>query len=429
MLKSLISWTRNYILLTRELYIRTPFIQKISPSSEVKQPTLCQHIKNNKMSTLIEYININYQLKGFSILNYLKFKDYSAQDRENVEKLIKESVDSILNDEKTTSYLHDICNFIKEGEFMELRTDAYNAFWTRKQIAENRNKQKADEILDNRSSKRLKLKLVVSEKTVVGETIKNAAINIYYKKNYQNLKNSEKNIVSHGFNSILDLGDCSDEGQKKLFTKKEWEELQEKFNGTIQTWKRLDSDIKHELKKIENIAVEDLKKAYVMCLKKKAEYAFTPKEKYFECYAQVLKTIKFKPSLLFADNKNNEYTEADFVNKLWAPLFESFFRDFTTITLKWGESVCEDSTSAKKDSMTGSTKNIIGDKVDLRIISAAGHDVMNVEFARHLGDSKYYEDRRKILRESKNNGDFVYSVVFSNQQTPNSQSRVSCYIE
>lgn len=48
-----------------------------------------------------------------------------------------------------------------------------------------------------------------------------------------------------------------------------------------------------------------------------------------------LKTIKFTPSFLFSDNKNNEYTEADFVNKLWAPLFESFFRDSPNVTLKW----------------------------------------------------------------------------------------------
>ncbi|KAI9344470.1 hypothetical protein BD770DRAFT_190131 [Pilaira anomala] len=145
-----------------------------------------------------------------------------------------------------------------------------------------------------------------------------------------------------------------------------------------------------------------------MCLKKQAEYAFTPKEKYFECYAQVLKLIKFTPSFLFSDNKKNEYTEADFVNKLWAPLFESFFRDSPNVTLKWGESVCEDSTAIKKDSITGSVKNIIGDKVDLRITSAAGHDVINVEFARNPDDTKYYGDRRKILRESKNNADFVY---------------------
>ncbi|GAA5796865.1 hypothetical protein HPULCUR_002243 [Helicostylum pulchrum] len=365
------------------------------------------------MSTLTEYININYQLEDFSILNYLKFKNYSAQDRANAERLIKESVDSILNDETTTSYLRDICNSIKEGEFMVGLTKFYRN--NQLLISDNRNKQKADEVLDNRSSKRLKSKLVISEKTVPGETIKNAAINTYYNKSYKNLKNSDKNIVSHGFNSILDLSDCSDDGQKKLFTAKEWKELQEKFKGTIQTWRRLDSDIKHELKEIEKIAVENLKEAYVMCLKKQAEYAFTPKEKYFECYAQVLKTIKFTPSFLFSDNKNNEYTEADFVNKLWAPLFESFFRDYPNVTLKWGESVCEDSTSVKKDSITGSAKNIIGDKVDLRIISAAGHDVINVEFARHPGDTKYYGDRRKILRESKNNADFVYRSTCVNK--------------
>lgn len=36
---------------------------------------------------------------------------------------------------------------------------------------------------------------------------------------------------------------------------------------------------------------------------------------------------------------------------------------------------------------------------------------MNVEFARCADDTKYGEDRRKILRESKNNGDYVYRAA------------------
>ncbi|GAA5812327.1 hypothetical protein MFLAVUS_005778 [Mucor flavus] len=68
-----------------------------------------------------------------------------------------------------------------------------------------------------------------------------------------------------------------------------------------------------------------------------------------------------------------------------------------------------------ENSITGSAKNVIGDKVDLRIISAAGHDVINVEFARHPSDTKYYEDRRNILRGSKNNADFVYRSTCVNK--------------
>ncbi|RCH98227.1 hypothetical protein CU097_002595, partial [Rhizopus azygosporus] len=42
---------------------------------------------------------------------------------------------------------------------------------------------------------------------------------------------------------------------------------------------------------------------------------------------------------------------------------------------------------------------------------AEGHDALNVEFARCADDTKYGEDRRKILRESKNNGDYVYRAA------------------
>ncbi|KAI7901475.1 uncharacterized protein BX663DRAFT_572103 [Cokeromyces recurvatus] len=137
------------------------------------------------------------------------------------------------------------------------------------------------------------------------------------------------------------------------------------------------------------MAAEDLKQAYVMCLQKQAEHAFTNKERYFECYAHI-----------------------DFVNKLWTPIFELYFCDAPNVILKWGETVLEKtpllytaSTLAKQAHTICDRMTSIGDKVDLRIISTAGHDVLNFEFAR------YSEDRRKILRESKNNGDYVYRAT------------------
>ncbi|CEI87434.1 hypothetical protein RMCBS344292_01847 [Rhizopus microsporus] len=328
--------------------------------------------------------------------------------------MIKCTIDSMLDDEDTNNTLRDICNSIKEGDFMELRASAYNEFWTRRQLINNRNKQKADEALDqSRSSKRLKSKLKISERNALSEIIKNGAIDKYYNKLYKSLSCSEKNIISNGVNSILDLSDFSSDGQKKLFTKKEWSDLQQTFNSQTQMWKKLEIDVKQDLKLIEKMAVEDVKQAYIMCLQKQVEHAFTQKEKYFECYAHILKIIQYSASFLFHDNKTKQLTESDYVNRIWAPIFQSYFRDVPNVRLKWGDSVGEDSTSIKKDSSTttSSTKNVIGDKVDLRIISTEGHDVLNVEFARCADDTKYGEDRRKILRESKNNGDYVYRAA------------------
>lgn len=43
---------------------------------------------------------------------------------------------------------------------------------------------------------------------------------------------------------------------------------------------------------IIQMAMDNIKEAYVMCLTKLAERAFTDKDKYFECYAQMLVVIK-----------------------------------------------------------------------------------------------------------------------------------------
>ncbi|KAI8979880.1 hypothetical protein BDB01DRAFT_852007 [Pilobolus umbonatus] len=176
--------------------------------------------------------------------------------------MIKHTVNSIIEDENTNISLRDICIAIKYGNFMELRTKAYAEFWTQKHIIENINKTKAEENLDqNRSSKRLKSKLKISETNNTSRTIKNAAIDKYYNKHYRSLSYSEKNIISNGLNSILDLSDFSLDGQMKLFTNKEWTGLQQRYNTKIQLWKQLDCNVKKDLKLIEKMAVEDLKEA------------------------------------------------------------------------------------------------------------------------------------------------------------------------
>lgn len=98
--------------------------------------------------------------------------------------------------------------------------------------------------------------------------------------------------------------------------------------------------------------------------------------------------------------KKKKYTEAAYVNNLWAPLVETFFRD-SRFSLKWGDSVSNESSTSRKDAEPNESSNVIGGKIILRIISQSGHDVLNFEFACHSGNLKYGKDRRKILREAK----------------------------
>ncbi|KAI8635806.1 hypothetical protein BD408DRAFT_438559 [Parasitella parasitica] len=61
-------------------------------------------------------------------------------------------------------------------------------------------------------------------------------------------------------------------GQRNLFTKEEWLKLNSKWNKQ-KNWDQLDDVVQRMLKKIENLALNDLKKAYVKTLSYQSKYA------------------------------------------------------------------------------------------------------------------------------------------------------------
>ncbi|CEP11461.1 hypothetical protein [Parasitella parasitica] len=144
-------------------------------------------------------------------------------------------------------------------------------------------------------AKVLKKKKLPAEKDAIlksgqstGTIIKHHAQDLYFGKQYHKLDNVQKDSISNGFNSILDLTNNSPErnGQRSLFTNEEWLKLNKKWNKQ-KNWDQLDDDVQRMLKKIENLAVYDLKKAYVKTLSYQTEYALTENEVYFEVYACV----------------------------------------------------------------------------------------------------------------------------------------------
>jgi hypothetical protein len=55
-------------------------------------------------------------------------------------------------------------------------------------------------------------------------------------------------------NSIIDLSNEIKQGQRSLFTKEEWKQVQAKHNADKVVWTVFDAQLKGELKKIEKVS-------------------------------------------------------------------------------------------------------------------------------------------------------------------------------
>ncbi|KAG1317933.1 hypothetical protein G6F62_012625 [Rhizopus arrhizus] len=137
--------------------------------------------------------------------------------------------------------------------------------------------------------------------------------------------------------------------------------------------------IERDLLKIEQMAVDDLKKAYQLCLKLQIQYAFTPDEAYFEIYAHVIRLLNKHNSILKNELVKSP-TEQDFVGEVWTPIMSSIFNN-RDLYLKWGDSVPQISTTARKRLCE---EEKMGDRVDMRVVTnieGTAHDISTGEFA------------------------------------------------
>lgn len=254
---------------------------------------------------------------------------------------------------------------------MILRSKSCSDFWKRLQV-QSIKRGRVEQALNERKSKRIKNKneIFPEEKDEkldglqsVGTTIKKQSSLHLLNHKYSELDDNEKCIVSNGFNSILDFTDNrKSSNHKALFTKNQWAMLQQKWLKKI-AWKELGGDVVCDLKEIEEAAILDLKTAYALCLQKRAEHAFTEKEKYFEVYSNLMQIMHRNPKVL-SSNNNSCLTEADYVVKIWSKIFEAVFGDGDMFCV-WDESVNKESSAAKTGNK--STKTLIGDKVDGRV--------------------------------------------------------------
>ncbi|CAO3694771.1 unnamed protein product [Rhizopus stolonifer] len=117
----------------------------------------------------------------------------------------------------------------------------------------------------------------------VATMIKKHAQTTYKDNIYHKLYETQKNAISNGFNSIVDLtdNDSNNGSQRNLFTDNQWAKLNCLFNKQ-KKWTCIDNDIQKKLKIIEKLAKTDLKAAYLACLNSQITYAMTSDEVYFE---------------------------------------------------------------------------------------------------------------------------------------------------
>lgn len=145
---------------------------------------------------------------------------------------------------------------------------------------------------NNKRQKVLREKKLPAEKDAIlksgkstGTLIKHHAQDLYFGKLYHKLNNAEKDSISNGLNSILDLTNNSvDENSQRSLLEAEWLDLNKKWNKQ-KNWDRLDDSIQKKLKSIENLACISLKKAYIKALSYQIKYALTDNEAFFEVYA------------------------------------------------------------------------------------------------------------------------------------------------
>ncbi|KAG0168165.1 hypothetical protein DFQ28_000181, partial [Apophysomyces sp. BC1034] len=371
--------------------------------------------------SLKDFILKQKRRSDFKITDYYELRGVCNEDRDNVEAFIKEAIQKIQNEDiEKSHFLKEFCEEFSAGDYMILRSDECKEYWEQKRLSEQykTSKRSTEEEADKRRSKRLKTKLIFpSERDEilngflesVGTTIKRQAHEIYMGKCYSKLDQSSKDIISNGFNSILDLTD--NKNQKLPFTVAQWTKLKELWQKK-KNWRSLETEISDELKHIEKLADGDIKEAYKTSLAKQIQYAFTPNEAYFKVYSTILSSLNLRKSI-YSFSAKNQNTEEDYVIKVWAPIISAVFDDLP-LFCKWGDSISNHSTEAKKTADPSSST--VGDKVDCRICTKGSDgkimDLINIEFANTTQDWKYHVDHRKILRESKVMADIFYESPF-----------------
>ncbi|KAI9475676.1 MAG: hypothetical protein EXX96DRAFT_540259 [Benjaminiella poitrasii] len=298
-----------------------------------------------------------------------------------VDQEIKTAVTEILGDPNTERSLKNVAI----SDFRKVATDEQEASTSHLddsvlQGYNTRSRAKKPAAIEDENFVEIDGVILEGMEKSVGSTIKTEAT-------FSNLSEEGKYSVYLSLNSIIDLSNNSTAPgtQRSFFSGLAWQQLKNLVYES-RTMPQPPENVEDDLREIEQMADSNLKNSYQLCLRLQAKHAFTPEEHYFEIYAHISKNA----------------TEQDFVNEAWTPIMAALFND-EKLVLKWGDSVPLITALSKRRSLP--EENVLGDRVDLRVMTSFNggvYDVMAAEFANSkLGPSKFTSDHLKILRKSK----------------------------
>ncbi|KAG1167014.1 hypothetical protein G6F36_012724 [Rhizopus arrhizus] len=198
----------------------------------------------------------------------------------------------------------------------------------------------------------------------------------------------DRQVMTNGLSSILDLCDQSLNSQQWLFSLKQWHELLERFSFLKLQSSCLNKQVLDTIRIVTNCCQPEGNMtsavAYTKALKDQAERAEDMLA--YKIAKHSLKLLGDYPLMLIKSTPIN-YTESDYL----------------LVRIKTGESIFSTSTASKKG-FYPDAKDIRGFKIDIRFVVDVGRkeiDVAVAEVAKNDSKDKTISDQEKLLREGK----------------------------
>ncbi|ORX44598.1 hypothetical protein DM01DRAFT_1411273 [Hesseltinella vesiculosa] len=345
------------------------------------------------------YIAENYtNLDLIKIYNVL----FSTTPRELAEQSVRQVIEELCLDENEN--VSEWASKMKDNKYQILNNPQCHAYWSLRRKAEAEAEGIAAlqlKAIESVSSTLVSSSSLDTEQLTIKPSIEQDKIyfggespaTIIKKQGIKLLNDNTPGFVRNlCLNSILDLADNSQHSQRQFFTDQEWDLLKRKFLKMKRS--KLTKDIETCIDVInKGFKSLNLRKALWRARKQEHENQGDVST-VAAIYCQLI-NVYMNHAYLFEDDES--LTEADWLAKLWMPIFEALFAG-SHVRLKWGESALPCSTILKKQAQDD--KHVIGLKIDCRFM-ANSIDVGTAEAARNMTPQKITSDHAKLLVEAK----------------------------
>ncbi|KAF7720694.1 hypothetical protein EC973_006480 [Apophysomyces ossiformis] len=259
---------------------------------------------------------------------------------------------------------------------------------------------------------------------IVWNTIKKRATAIHkLYRSGENINASDRNLMSSGLSSILNLVDLSDDGQATLFDPEQWHRIKTHYTNMYPISPYV---LAPQLKTTWNMVVHFVKQGK-FDIARDYIYKMSPTPSYkshrqiLRVFCIVLDIMEFQKPILDS-SLSERYSEYDYLFKVWSPILEAIFAN-TNVRLQYGETVNEVSNQTKKE--TYFDERAISFKIDIRFLfdeNNEHYDVGAAEAAKNNDRIKILNDLGKLLREGKDILDGLYHVILDDKVVDSSSA-------